>query len=101
MAPQTCDACQKLLVSGLEVYYEVSMRVRPVGDPEVLAPEDADMTESCAEAHAVEARLEAAALDEMLSQSLRPTRYTLCGPCRSAWLRAPFAGVLRPAPARR
>lgn len=100
--PTGCDGCGRALLPGGEVYYEVAIRVRPAGGGAEL---DASVTGSGQthgptpdEGAACAERLEALALEEMLAESLRPRRYTLCGGCRRTYLGDPLAAVsARPA----
>lgn len=105
---KACDLCERTFIPRGEIYFEVSIRVRPAGEvaPEVTTPPhgvaldlDADAglgsalgATGCGE---LEAKFDDLAVDEFLAQALKTHRYTLCSSCRREFQADPVGKARR------
>ncbi|MHC5020072.1 MAG: hypothetical protein ACYTGX_08170 [Planctomycetota bacterium] len=114
---KACDLCERVFIPRGEIYYEVSIRVRPAGEvsPEMATPPDGiaiggevelrnglaapdegalagAAVNGCAE---LDAQFDELAVEEFLAQALKTHRYTLCGTCRREFQADPIGKVRR------
>jgi hypothetical protein len=109
---KSCDLCDRVFVPRGEIYYEVSIRVRPAGEvspdmttpPEgleigtngVAAPDEGAVlgaaVNGCAE---LDAKFDELAVEEFLAQALKTHRFALCGTCRREFQADPVGKARR------
>ncbi len=110
---KACDLCDRVFIPRGEIYYEVSIRVRPAGEvrPDMSTPPDgiavevpglpAAHDESAGAGAAVngcadlDAKFDELAVEEFLAQALKTHRYTLCGDCRREFQADPVGKARR------
>jgi hypothetical protein len=113
---KACDLCERVFIPRGEIYYEVSIRVRPAGEvrPDMSTPPDGIAVEvpglprtsaisdegapagvavnGCAD---LDAKFDDLAVEEFLAQALKTHRYALCGACRREFQADPVGKARR------
>ena len=90
---KSCDLCERRLVPRGEIYYQVSVRMRPAGELRYdLTPPDgipgAPSPDGAPDA--IGEQFEEVALEEFLAQALKTHRFVLCGSCRREFAADPL-----------
>jgi hypothetical protein len=96
----TCDGCERRLLPRGEIYFEVSIRVRPAGELRDDLTPPAGLPGAAVRAAApdpIGAQLEELELDAFLAQALKTHRFVLCGTCRREWAADPLGRARRAA----
>lgn len=95
---KSCDGCERRLVPRGEIYFEVSIRVRPAGELRAdLTPPDGlpGAPAPGAAPDPIGDQLEELELDAFLAQALKTHRFVLCRACRREWAADPLGKLRR------